>query len=383
MRCEDLNVVWRSDLRETARRRADVMVDRLAKLVSCESPSGALHALERCADLLTAWGDDALGRPVERIECDGMPHLRWRAPDPTVLVLGHFDTVWPLGTVTDWPMTVRDGVASGPGVFDMKAGIVQALTAMELAADRSKISLVLTCDEETGSVTSRSLIEDEARRVKAVLVCEPSADGGAVKVARKGVAGYRVVVKGRAAHSGLEPELGVNAGIELAHQVLALEALSAPADGTTVTPTLLTAGITTNMVPEVASVYVDVRAWTRSELDRVDAGIRLLAPRLPGATLAVDGHVNRYPLESAVAFPLLDVAQAAARDIGLPPPDGVRSGGGSDGNLTAAIGVPTLDGLGAVGAHPHARGEWVDVTAMPDRAAFLAALIDRLCDARG
>ena len=136
-------------------------------------------------------------------------------------------------------------------------------------------------------------------------------------------------------------------------------------------------------VPEEASVYVDVRGWTRSELDRVDAGIRRLAPRLPGAALAIDGHVNRYPLESTVALPMLDVAQAAARDIGLPPPDGVRSGGASDGNLTAALGVPTLDGLGAVGAHPHARSEWVDVTAMPDRAALLAAPIDRLCGARG
>jgi glutamate carboxypeptidase len=345
------------------------MVDRLAQLVACESPSGVPHALERCADLLTAWGDDAFGRRAERVECDGMPHLVWRAPKPTVLVLGHFDTVWPLGTVADWPMTVRDGVASGPGVFDMKAGIVQALAAVELVADSSKVSLLLTSDEEIGSIASRSLIEEEARQVKAVLVCEPSADGGAVKVARKGVAGYRVIVKGRAAHAGLEPELGVNAGIELAHQVLALKELSAPANGTTVTPTVLAAGTTANTVPEEASVYVDVRGWTRSELDRVDAGIRRLAPRLPGAALAIDGHVNRYPLESTVALPMLDVAQAAARDIGLPPPDGVRSGGASDGNLTAALGVPTLDGLGAVGAHPHARSEWVDVTAMPDRAA--------------
>ncbi len=243
--------MWRSDLREMARQRADAMVDRLAELVSCESPSGVLHALERCADLLIAWGDDAVGRPAERVERDGMPHLLWRAPDPTVLVLGHFDTVWPLGTVADWPMTVRDGVASGPGVFDMKAGIVQGLAAFELVADRSKVNFLLTCDEEIGSITSRSLIEEEARQVKAVLVCEPSADSGAVKVARKGVAGYRVLVTGRAAHAGLEPELGVNAGIELAHQVLALEALSAPADGTTLTPTVLAAGTTANTVPEV------------------------------------------------------------------------------------------------------------------------------------
>jgi glutamate carboxypeptidase len=376
-------VVLRSDLLDAAGRQAATMIDRLADLVSCESPSGALDDLERCADLLATWGNDLLDHPTQRVQRDGMPHLLWRATNPTILLLGHFDTVWPLGTVAEWPMSVRDGVASGPGVFDMKAGIVQALTAMELVADRSRVSVLLTCDEEIGSVASRSLIEEEARRVKAVLVCEPSADGGAVKVARKGLAGYRVAVTGRAAHAGLEPELGVNAGIELAHQVLALQALAAPAEGTTVTPTVLAAGTTTNTVPEAASVHVDVRGWSRGELDRVDAEVRRLSPRLPGATLAVDGRVNRYPLEAAMALPLLAVAQTAARDIGLPPLVGVRSGGGSDGNLTAAVGVPTLDGLGAVGGHPHGRDEWVDVAAMPERAALLAALIDRLCGAGG
>jgi glutamate carboxypeptidase len=355
------------------------MVGRLAALVTCESPSGARAALDTCADLLLPWGDAALRRQGRRVVREGLPHLLWRAPVPTVLVLGHFDTVWPLGTTVDWPLTVREGVASGPGVFDMKAGIVQALTAIALVADPSRVSLLLTCDEETGSATSRSLIEEEASHVAVVLVCEPSADGGAVKVARKGVASYRVNVTGRAAHAGLEPELGVNAGIELAHQVLALETLAASAEGTTVTPTVLAGGTTPNTVPEAASVHVDVRGWTRRELDRVDAGIRRLTPRLPGASLTVDGHINRYPLEPALASPVLTVARAAALDVGLPPPEGVRSGGGSDGNITAAMGIPTLDGLGAVGAHPHARTERVDVTAMPGRSAFLAALIDRLC----
>jgi len=373
--------VRRSALREAARRRAETMVERLAELVSCESPSGVPAALDRCAELLAGWGDAALGRPVRRVVRSGVPHLLWRAPEPGVLLVGHFDTVWPLGTVTGWPMTVADGVARGPGVFDMKAGIVQLLTAVELVVDRSRVGVLLTGDEETGSRTCRDLIEAEARWAGAVLVCEPSADGGAAKVARKGTAGYRVTVTGRAAHAGLEPERGVNAGVELAHQVLAVQALAAPADGTTVTPTVLAAGTTTNTVPETAVAHVDVRGWTREELDRTDRAIRGLVPRLPGAVLAVDGGVKRYPLDAAVALPLLEVARAAARDVGLPPMDGVRSGGGSDGNLTAAVGVPTLDGLGAVGAHPHGRDEWVDVTAMPDRAALLAALIDRICAA--
>lgn len=202
------------------------MIDWLRELVSCESPSNSEAALARCADLLTGWGDEAVGRPAHRIVRNAGPHLLWRAPDPGVLLLGHFDTVWPLGTLTDWPMTVVDGVARGPGVFDMKAGIVQMLTAVELVTDVSRVSVLLTCDEEIGSLTSRDLIEDEARRAGAVLVCEPSADGGAVKIARKGCASYQVAVAGRASHAGLEPELGVNAGIELAHQVLALEPLA-------------------------------------------------------------------------------------------------------------------------------------------------------------
>jgi glutamate carboxypeptidase len=357
------------------------MIERLSELVSCESPSDSVPALERCADLLTAWGDAALGRPAQRITRGGILHLLWRAQSPVVLLLGHFDTVWPLGTIDDWPLTITDGVARGPGVFDMKAGIVQFLAAAELAADPSRVSVLLTSDEETGSVTSRELIEAEARLVQVVLVGEPSADGGAVKVARKGIAGYELVISGRAAHAGLEPELGVNAGVELAHKILALEAIAAPEAGTTVTPTVLSAGTTSNTVPERASIRVDVRAWTREELDRVDLAIRALPATLADATVTVNGGINRYPFEPALAMPLLEVAQQAARDVGLDPPAGVRSGGGSDGNLTAAVGVPTLDGLGAVGAHPHGRGEWADVNAMPDQVALVAALIDRLCSA--
>ncbi|MQA25276.1 MAG: M20/M25/M40 family metallo-hydrolase [Micromonosporaceae bacterium] len=376
--CEDLHVVARIALSELARNSASEMVEQLHVLVACESPSNSLAALGDCADLLAGWGEEALGRPARRVVRDGLPHLLWEALDPRVVLLGHFDTVWPLGTIADWPLTVRDGVASGPGVFDMKAGIVQMLTAVELAAEPSRVSILLTCDEETGSATSRDLIETQARRHRAVLVCEPSADGGAVKVARKGTAWYRIAVAGRASHAGLEPELGVNAGIELAHQVLALERLASRAGGTTVTPTLLSAGTTANTVPESASLHVDVRAWTRSELDRVNMSVRDLAPHLPEAAVTVNGGINRYPFELAMGLPLLDEVRAAAEEIGATPPEGVRSGGGSDGNFTAALGVPTLDGLGAVGAHPHARSEWADVTAMPERVALLAALLDRL-----
>jgi glutamate carboxypeptidase len=171
----------------------------------------------------------------------------------------------------------------------------------------------------------------------------------------------------------------VNAAIELAHQILAIAGLASPDNGTSVTPTVAAAGTTSNTVPEAAELRVDARSWDRRELERVDREIRRLTPRLSEATLTVEGQVNRYPLEPAATDALLEVARSAADDIGLHLPEPVRSGGASDGNFTGAIGVPTLDGLGAVGGHPHARSEWVDVTAMPDQAALLAALINRLC----
>ncbi len=355
------------------------MRECLAELVSCESPSAETTALSRCAALLDDMGTEAFGRPAERLTAGGRPHLLWPAAAPRpALILGHFDTVWPLGTLGDWPFTVTDGIASGPGVFDMKAGIVQALAAIMLLDHKDSVSLLLTSDEEVGSPSSRTLIEDQARGAAAVLVCEPSADGGAVKIARKGVGGYQVSVGGRAAHAGLEPQLGVNAGIELAHQVLALAGIADPDAGTTVTPTTLVAGTTMNTVPEAASLAVDVRAWTAAELERVDQGIRRAAPHVAGAAVTVTGGINRYPLEADAARELYELARRAAGDIGIEPPAGVRSGGGSDGNLTAAIGVPTLDGLGAVGGRPHARDEHTDVRLMPDRAALLAALIGRI-----
>jgi len=366
-------------LRAAAAARASWMRECLAELVNCESPSAETTALARCAALLDDMGTEAFGRPARRLAVDGRTHLLWPAAAPRpVLILGHFDTVWPLGTLADWPYAVIDGIASGPGVFDMKTGIVQALAAIILLDHKDAVSLLLTSDEEVGSPSSRNLIEDQARRAGAVLVCEPTADGGAVKIARKGVSGYQISIGGRAAHAGLEPENGVNAGIELAHQVLALAGLADAGAETTVTPTMLTAGTTMNTVPELGRGTVDVRAWTASELERVDRQIRLLAPSLPDAAVTVTGGINRYPLDAEAALGLFELARAAAADIGIEPPEGVRSGGGSDGNLTAALGVPTLDGLGAVGGGPHARTEHADIRLMPDRAAFLAALIGRI-----
>ncbi|EEP69868.1 peptidase [Micromonospora sp. ATCC 39149] len=360
-------------IRHEAQAQAGAMVDRLRQLVHAESPPGAVRRLHACADLLESWISPVLGRPAVRVTRDGLPHLLWQAEDQRVLLLGHYDTVWPEGTTRDWPFALADHIATGPGVCDMKSGIVQLVTALSLLPDTSRVGVLLTCDEESGSPTSRPLIEQQARRSRAVLVAEPATETGALKVARKGGSRYEITVRGRAAHAGVEPHRGVNAAVELAHQVLAVRAFAA--EGTSVTPTVLSAGSISNQVPESATFCVDVRAWTREELDRVDGLIRALTPQLAEAALVVGGGINRYPLQEAVATPLLEIARRAGRELGLPPVEAAHAAGASDANFTGSLGVATLDGLGGVGGGSHARTEWVDVSQLPDRAALLAATI--------
>jgi glutamate carboxypeptidase len=363
----------------------DAMVSMLDILVSSESPSDDPGLLAATTDLVADLGERLLGSPAERVATSGVPALRWDLPGVgcaagPVLLLAHLDTVWPAGTLDRWPFSVSGDRATGPGAFDMKAGLVQALFALAALArtglPHPPVVLVVTADEEVGSPAGRSVIEASAQGASAALVLEASADG-ALKVARKGVGNYRLHVSGRAAHAGLEPEKGVNALVAAAHLVLALEDIADPGAGTTVTPTLARAGSAQNTVPATAEVALDVRATTVAEQERVDHALRNLG--LPGgATLRVEGGINRPPLEEQAASELFAVAQRAARRCGLPSLTSARVGGGSDGNFTAAMGVPTLDGLGAVGAGAHAEGEYVVTNAMPQRAALLAALIVEL-----
>ncbi len=349
----------------------------VAALVAVESPSADLAAARRVVEAAEALVAERLGGAPVVVVAEGRPHLSWGARDADVLVLGHLDTVWPLGTLDRWPFAVSEGRATGPGVFDMKGGVAIALAAVAACADRARVALLLTTDEEIGSPTSRGLIEASALGRRAVLVGEPP-QGLAVKTERKGVGMYTLRVTGRAAHAGLEPENGVNATVELAYQALAIAGLADPPNGTTVTPTVASSGTVGNVVPAAASLYVDVRGTTATALDRVDAALRGLTPVLPGAVLAVEGGVNRPPLEKAMAAGLYEHAVAAAAAAGLGELAQVSVGGASDGNFTASVGVPTLDGLGAVGGGAHAEGEWIDVAELPRRAALLAALLDRL-----
>jgi glutamate carboxypeptidase len=369
------------ELVDALRQRLPEMVEALEALVASESPSADPAACESCASVADDLALDLLGRSGERVIVDGRRHLRWRFGEQTrVLLVGHLDTVWPTGTVARWPFRVRGDQASGPGVFDMKAGVVQLLFALALVGERhglDGVTVVLTTDEEIGSPTSRGLLAEEAHGVRAALISEPSFEG-ALKTERKGVALYRLEAVGRAAHAGLNPEQGINAALEIARQVQQLAELAQPSAGTTVTPSLVSAGTAANTVPASAVAHFDVRFVSREEAERVAAGFAAVRPTVSGATTNVERDTFVPPLERSSTGELFELAKGLQADLGLPRLGEASVGGGSDGNHLAALGVPTLDGLGAVGGHAHGEGEFILVSAMAERAALLAALVSEL-----
>jgi glutamate carboxypeptidase len=360
------------------RAKTDDMVADLAKLVAVESPSSDPSATAACADVVNEVARSHLGDAGERVVVDGRAHLRWLFGVPTqVALIGHFDTVWPVGTLAGWPFS-RDGDrATGPGCFDMKGGIVQLFYALAAQDDLDGVAVVLTSDEEIGSPTARSLIEETVTGARAVLVLEPSADG-ALKTERKGVSHYRMDVTGRAAHAGLDPDKGINAGIELAHQVIAVADIADAEVGTNVTPTLMSAGSSGNSVPGTGGVHIDVRVPTVEEEERVDNALRALTPALDGTSVHLERTSRVPPMPRSISEELYATAQRAASELGLPPLTEASVGGGSDGNFTASLGIPTLDGLGAVGGGAHAEDEHIIVSKMPERAALVAALVKEL-----
>lgn len=361
------------------------MLTDLEELVRCESFSADHPAVARSAATVAAQGSRLLNAAPETLVIDGVTHLRWSFGTPRVLLIGHHDTVWPIGSLATHPWSIENGIARGPGVFDMKGGLVQMFYALATLPSLDGVEVLVTGDEEVGSPTSRGLIEESAQRCSATLVLEASADGGALKVARKGVSRYEIVVHGRAAHSGLDPEKGVNAAVEAAHHILAISELGARMnrdlgspygpEATTITPTLVSAGSSRNTVPARAAVSVDVRASTSSAQREVDALLHGLQVRTPGARLTVSGGVNRPPLEGRSSAELFSLAQRIAARLGMEPLRAASVGGASDGNLTAGVGCPTLDGLGAVGGGAHADDEHLVIDEMPPRAALLAELI--------
>ncbi|MFA5774886.1 MAG: M20 family metallopeptidase [Ilumatobacteraceae bacterium] len=371
-----------TDLRRQMDARVPTMLAQLERLVNTESPSLNNERLEESARVIAEIFTEVTGKAPKIISSARGPHVHWKGSEQTnVLIVGHHDTVFPLGEVAKRPFS-RDGdIARGPGIFDMKAGIVQAIHGLSAIPDSYHVEMLITADEEVGSYASRELIEQRAIATGAVLVLEPSADGGALKIARKGVGTFRVDIGGRAAHAGLEPEKGINALIELATQVQRISAIANPNLGTTVTPTVASAGTTENVVPAMAQIVVDVRVVVPEEKDRVEREMAALTPTVAGATITVSGSINRPPMHESASADLFAVALKIAAEMNIEGMNGVAVGGGSDGNFTAAVGVPTLDGLGAVGGGAHADSEHVLISKMGERAALLAgvarALVNR------
>jgi len=352
----------------------DVLLTDLRRLVDVESPSLDLDALETSAGNLAAFIEERTGRVATIIQGPAGPHVSWSGGgEPRVLLLGHHDTVFPLGTLADRPFTCDDGRVTGPGVFDMKAGIVQAVHAVAALDDASSVEMLFTADEEVGSGSSRALVEERALACGNVLVLEPSADGGAVKTARKGTRTFRVCITGRAAHAGLEPENGINSLVEAAHQVLRIDALDDLGLGTTVTPTVASVGTADNVVPAQATIKVDARVTSADEKGRIEAAMAALEPVVAGTSIEVSGAIGRPPMPVEASATLFPLAQAVAPGIA-----GVPVGGGSDGNFTAALGVPTLDGLGAVGGGAHADHEFILADTMPGRVDMIEGILRRL-----
>jgi len=347
------------------------MLSALEKLVRLESPTEDLVACRAVIELASQIALDVLGTPAQIREVNGRPVFWWGAQNPDVIVLAHLDTVWPKGSFQSlW--SIKENVASGPGIFDMKAGFIQGLFAMK-GIDGS-VALVATSDEETGSTTSKEFIKEISAKAKAVLVVEATLNGK-VKTGRKGTAMYQVKIHGKASHAGLEPEKGINATVEMGHAILAVSGFENKELGTTVVPTMLRSGNTTNTVPDLAVLDIDVRSFSMAELQRVDAAVRNLSAVNSAARYEITGGFNRPPLETTSTMALYERAERVAKALGMPPLGHASVGGASDGNFAAAAGAQVLDGLGAVGDGAHAAHEWVDITTLENRSALLHALI--------
>ena len=371
-----------AEVRAALDAQRDAMIVDLEKFVNVESPSLERDCLERSAHFLADLMTRVLGKPPTIVDSERGPHVHWKGSNDTkVLIVGHHDTVFPLGTVARRSFSREGNIGRGPGIFDMKAGIVQAIYGVAAVKEWYHTEILITADEEVGSHASRALLEERAKAAGAVLVLEPSADGGALKIARKGTGTFNVSITGRAAHAGLEPEKGINALVELAAQVPRIAALAKPELGTTVTPTVAKAGSADNVVPDSATIAVDVRCVIPEEKDRLEREMSRLTATLAGARVEVSGGMNRPPLHESMTKELFAVAEKVARDYGIAGLQGVAVGGGSDGNITAAVGVRTLDGLGAVGAGAHAETEHVRLDLMPERAALVAGLVQAIVNA--
>jgi glutamate carboxypeptidase len=363
----------------------------LEQMVSMESPSFDKALVDKFARFVAPHFSD-IGGAVEYFVAERFgDHVLARFAGKSqnrVLLLGHTDTVWSEGEVEKRPFKIEGGRALGPGVFDMKAGILLMWLALRALREvrgglSNSVTVLLTSDEEVGSNSSRALIETEASQCLAVFVLEPSLPGGALKTSRKGVGRFTVKAIGKSAHAGIAPLKGINAIEEISRQIIKLQGMTDTSAGTSVTVGVVQGGTRSNVVPAEAAAEIDVRISSIEEAERVTKLIQGLTPHLAGARIEVRGRVNRPPMErTSDIVRLFEAARKVAAGIGIDLKEG-STGGASDGNFTAALGIPTLDGLGAIGDGAHAVEEWIDIDSLPQRAALLAELIQNAFDIPG
>lgn len=367
------------------RANTDWLLDFVEELAALESPTDDKGAVDRCGHRLAERLND-LGAVVSCTSTSGVGDqlmATFGSGSRQILLLGHFDTVWPVGQLERMPIRREHGRLHGPGVYDMKAGIGVATLATRAVLcrrrlDGTRLVMLWTTDEEAGSQSSRALIEAQAKKSDAVLVFEPALHDGGLKTSRKGCGQYELIAHGISAHAGVDPRKGVSAIREIARQILALETLQDLDRGISVNVGIVLGGSRPNVVAEEARVTIDVRVPTKKDADRFNRAMHALAPQIPGARLTVTGGFERPPMErTAGVAQLFAIARSVADELEMPLTEG-STGGGSDGNFTAALGVPTLDGLGAVGDGAHALHEHVVMEALAPKAALVAGIIERL-----
>jgi glutamate carboxypeptidase len=385
MATSDFATILLSDLRS----RESEMLRLLGKFVRAESPSFDKNAVDNFGRMVAAeWRARGARVTILRQKHRG-DHLLINFPrtnscvDGRILLLGHMDTVYDKGSLAKMPFRIAQRRAWGPGIFDMKGGLVLALAAVDALKragirPRKEITCLWTTDEEIGSESSRKYIEREAKLSDTVLVLEPAGEPrGALKTSRKGVGEIELRVTGRAAHSGLKPEEGINAVHEMALQIARIAKFNQPRRSVGVHVNIASGGTRTNVIAAEAHALADVRVTRSSDIRPLERKFRALKPILPGARLEISGGIDRPPMERKMSAALYQHAQHLANDLGIHLEE-TASGGGSDGNLTAAIGVPTLDGLGAIGSGAHSLRENIIIRELAPRAALIAALIAAL-----
>ncbi len=373
-----------TDLRTRCINALPGAVDLLKKLAALESPSLDKTAVDACSDYVATLLRDLGAEVTVASQATAGNHLkaRWPGSDPSsqFLTLCHLDTVWPRGTLVSMPLREENDQLFGPGVYDMKAGTVILLTALRVLKEagqlpRRLVQMIFTSDEEVGSLTSRALIEAEAQHSRLTVVLEPALASGQIKTFRKGVGDFTIVAHGRAAHAGGDHQKGINAIEELAYHIPLMQKLTDYESGTTINVGIIKGGTAGNVVPERAEMEVDFRISQMAEINRVVTAVYGLKPVLAGAQLEISGGLNRPPMEhNATMVKTFEQARQLAAGLGLTLEEG-STGGGSDGNFTAALGTPTLDGMGAIGDGAHAAHEHVIISSLADRAALLATIL--------